>query len=136
MISTHPINHSNDIHIISAVEGSLVSSHFVVYQLTTVGSSDFSKRTLVPVAISAVPYRKALITTIFFRQILALADTLPVSFSTLMTTVASYFSLNTDATEREVEAAVAIICSIYFVFFIYRALAFFTIPGNQLRSRT
>ena len=40
---------------------------FGVYQLTTVGASDATIRTLVPVSISAPPYRKALITKLLFR---------------------------------------------------------------------
>ena len=42
---------------------------FGVYQLTPVGASDATIRTLVPVPISALPYRKALIDQFFFRQI-------------------------------------------------------------------
>ena len=42
---------------------------FGIYQLTPVGASDATIRTLVPVPISALPYRKALIDQFFFRQI-------------------------------------------------------------------
>ena len=39
---------------------------FGVYQLKPVGASDMNIRILVPVHISALPYRKALIANIFF----------------------------------------------------------------------
>ena len=42
---------------------------FGVYQLTPVGESDATIRTLVPIPVSALPYRKALIAKFFFRQI-------------------------------------------------------------------
>ena len=44
-----------NIHSISADDGGPASSHFGVYQQTTVGSSDDSIWTLVQVAISAAP---------------------------------------------------------------------------------
>ena len=40
MTSTPPITHSKDIHTISEVDGGQASSHFGVYQQTTVGSGD------------------------------------------------------------------------------------------------
>ena len=42
---------------------------FGIYQLTPVGASDATIRTFVPVPISALPYRKALIANFFFCQI-------------------------------------------------------------------
>ena len=54
---------------------------FGVYQLTTVGSSEATIRTLVPVSISALPYRKALIAKLFFRQILGHAGSPSISCS-------------------------------------------------------
>ena len=88
MTFTHPITQSHDIHAITTVNGGLASSYFGVYQQTTVGSGAVSIRTLVPAAISAAPYRKALIAKLFFRQILVLTDTPSASFSDLMTVVA------------------------------------------------
>ena len=41
------------------------TSHFGVYQKTSVGTGDVTIRTLIPVAISAEPYRKALIAKLF-----------------------------------------------------------------------
>ena len=81
----------------SAVDGVPQSSHFGVYQQTAVGTGDVSIRTLVPAAISAAPYRNALIAKLLFRQILALTHLPSTSFNDLMTTVAFYFSLNTGA---------------------------------------
>ena len=45
---------------------------FGVYQLTTVGASTATIRTLVPVSISAPPYRKALIAKLFLNKSLAM----------------------------------------------------------------
>ena len=78
---------------------------FSVYQLTPVGLSDATIGTLVPVNISALPYRKALIAKLFFRQILGYADSPSISVSDLISIVASYFDMSTAMAEREVESA-------------------------------
>ena len=52
-----------------------------------------------------LPYHKALITKLFFRQILGYADSPSISVSDLISTVASYFDMNTAMAEREVESA-------------------------------
>ena len=57
----------SNIHTPSTVDGVQESSHLGVYQQTDVGAGDVSIRTLTPAAISAAPYRKALIAKIFFR---------------------------------------------------------------------
>ena len=119
-------------HTPSAVDGVPESSHFGVYQQMDVDTGDVSIRTLVPAIISAVPYRKALIAKLYFRQILALT----ASFNDLMTTVVLYFPLNTGAAEIDAESAVDIIRSNVFMFLIYRALASLITPGNQLWLRT
>ena len=67
MTSTPPITHSKNIHAISAVDGGPASSYFGVYQQTTFASGDVSIRTLAPAAINTDPYRKVLITKLFFR---------------------------------------------------------------------
>ena len=99
---------------LTASTGGPSSSHFGIYQQTSVGSGDVTTRTLVPVAISAEPYRKALIAKLLFRQILSLADAPSVSFSDLMTTVAFYFSINTGSSEREADASISFIRSSFF----------------------
>ena len=48
-------------------------SFFGAYQDTAVGSSELSIRTIVPPSISSEPYRKAMITILFFRRILSLS---------------------------------------------------------------
>ena len=73
---------------------------FSVYQQTLFGLREISIRTLVSDTISAEPYRKALVTKLFFCQILPLSDNLCVFFSDLMTTTVSYFGINTGSTER------------------------------------
>ena len=78
---------------------------YEVYQLTAVGASDVTIRTLVPVSISALPYRIALIAKFFFRQILGHAESPSISFSDLVTTVATYFDMSTAMAERDVETA-------------------------------
>ena len=114
---THPINifalnsttsnnrRNNNFPLPTSIGGS-DSSHFGVYQQTSVGSGDVTIRTLAIAPISAEPYRKVLIAKIFFRQIISLTDTPYLSFSDIMTTIASYFSLNTGSAEREAETTV------------------------------
>ena len=111
MNSTAPNTITNNaLSLSNRINGS-TSSHFGVYQQTLVGTSDVSIRTLVSAAISATPHRKALIAKLFFLQILALNNALSVSFRNLMTTVASYFSLNTSTAEREAKTTVKTIRS-------------------------
>ena len=68
---------------------------FYFYQLTLVGASDATIHTLVPVLISALPYRKALIVKLFFRQILGFLDYPSISVNDLVSTVVSYFDMST-----------------------------------------
>ena len=111
MSSTITSDGSNNYSSLTASTGGPRTSHFGIYQQTSVDTGDITIRTLVPVAISAEPYRKALISKLFFRQILPLADATYVSFSDLMTTIALYFSINTGSSERESEATVTSIRS-------------------------
>ena len=80
---------NNNIFLLNRITG-LTSSHAGAYQKTLVGFGNFLIRTLIPTTISATPYCKALIVKLFFYQIIVLADTSSLSFSDLMTTVASY----------------------------------------------
>ena len=132
MTSPTPTILLNNIRSPSAVDGVPQSSHFGVYQQTTVGTGDVSIRTLVPAAISAAPYRKALIAKLFFRQILALTDSPSTSFNDLMTTVALYFSLNTGAAEREAESAVAFIRSNFFLIPNLQGVGFLDSSGKPI----
>ena len=90
MNSSAPNTLTNNALSLSNGNNGPTSFYFCVYQQILVGSGDVSVRTLVPAAISAAPYRKALIAKIFFRQILALTDTSSVSFSDLMSTVTAF----------------------------------------------
>ena len=98
----------------TATVSSSESNGFGVYQLTPVGASDATIRTLVPVSISALPYRKALIAKLFFRQILGYTDSPSISVSDLISTVASYFDMSTAMAEREVESVSVFIRSSIF----------------------
>ena len=111
------------------------TSHFGVYQQTSVGTSDVTMRTLVPSAIGAEPYRKELIAKLFFRQILPLTDATYVSFSNLITTVSLYFSINTGSSERESAAAVVSIRSNFFLLLTCRKLGSRIPSLNPLMSR-
>ena len=104
---------NNDFSLSNGTNGP-TSSHFGVYQQTLVRSNDVSIQKLVPASISTVPYCKALIAKFFFHQIIDFPNTPSVSFRNLMTTVASYLSLNTGVTERKVEKAVFTILSNFF----------------------
>ena len=104
MSTPHSTLQQNNISTIGGF-GRSVASTFGVYQQTAVGLSDLSIRTLVPDPISAEPYRKALITKLFFRQILSLADSPSVELNDLFSTVASYFSFSTGSAERDADIA-------------------------------
>ena len=114
MSSTNADDRFHNYFSLTASTGGPSSSHFGIYQQTSAGSGDVTIRTLVLVAISAEPYRKALIIKLLFRQILSLADAPSVFFSDLMTTVAIYFSINTESTEREADASISFIRSSFF----------------------
>ena len=73
---------------------------FGVYQLTAVGASDATIRTLVPVSISNLPQRKAFIAKLFSHQILGHAGSPFISFSNLVTTIDIYFDMSAAMTER------------------------------------
>ena len=112
----------------SATSRVTVSSNFGVHQQNSNGSNDISIRTLVPNTNSLEPYHKALISKLFFRQIKTYFETPFISFSDLMSTVASYFGLNTGSAEREAEFT-AISISVFFpLFLICRASDFLTFP--------
>ena len=73
--------------------------------MTKTGASNATICTLVPVCISAPPYRKSLIAKLFFRQIHGHAESPSISYSDLVTTVATYFDMSTAMAEREAETA-------------------------------
>ena len=83
-------------------------------------------------AISAAPYRKALIAKIFFRQIFALTDTTFASFSYLITTVASYFTLTIGSADRETETTVANIRSNFFLISKLQVVEFANASGKPI----
>ena len=76
--------------------------------------SNLSIRTLVLDTISSEPYRKALIANLYFHQILSLADSPSVGLNDLLSTVASYFSINTRFAEREADTAARSISRSFF----------------------
>ena len=133
MNSTTSNNRPNNKFPLPASIGGSDSSPFDVYQQASVGSGNVTIRTLVPAPISAEPYRKTLIAKLFFCQIISLIDTPSVSFSDLMSTVASYFSLNTGSAEREAEAAVICLRSAFFASLICRGFGWLVSPENPFR---
>ena len=133
MSSTNTDDRSkNYLSLIASTSGPR-SSHFGIYQQTSVGSKEVTIRTLVPAVIFAEPYRKALIAKMFFRQILFLADAPSVSFSDLMTTVALYSSINTGSSEREAEAAVTSIRSVFFRVTKLQEVGFADTSGKSIK---
>ena len=133
MSSTNTDDRSNNYLSLTASTSGPRSSHFGIYQQTSVGSKEVTIRTLVPAVIFAEPYRKALIAKMFFRQILFLADAPSVSFSDLMTTVALYSSINTGSSEREAEAAVTSIRSVFFRVTKLQEVGFADTSGKSIK---
>ena len=100
MVPTTILDQSTTIHTVintASLSNQSVStrsndSHgFGVYQLTTIGASEATIRTLVPVPISAPLYCKALIAKIF-HQIFGHAVSLSILISDLVSTVATFVS--------------------------------------------
>ena len=75
-------------------------STFGKFQDTAVGS-DLTIRTIVPPDISADPYRKTMISILFFRRVLSLSSSPSVTISDLTATVAASFAMPTSSMERE-----------------------------------
>ena len=98
------LSQNNMSTIIGGSDGS-VASNFCVYQQTTVGLSELSIHPFISDPISAEHYHKALIAKLFFRQILSLADYSSVELNDLLSTVASYSTINTGSAERKADTA-------------------------------
>ena len=128
--STNTDDRSNNYLSLTASTSGPRSSHFGIYPQTSVGSKEVTIRTLVPAVIFAEPYRKALIAKMFFRQILFLTDAPSVSFSDLMTTVALYY---TGSSEREAEAAVTSIRSVFFRVTKLQEVGFVDTSGKSIK---
>ena len=135
MTSTNTIHPNNNITNLGGGSGGSGSANFGVYQQTSVGLSELSIRTLVPDAISAEPYRKALIAKLFFHQILSLTDSPSVTFNDLLATVAAYFDINTGSAEREAEAAAQSLSRSFTTSPISSGLHFLMHPVTLLRFR-
>ena len=105
-----------------------------MYQQPSIVCSDISICTLVPDAISVEPYRKALIVKLLSRLIMTLADIPSISFSNLISTLASYFGLNTGSAEREAKKTAIGIRNAFFLDLICSTSVFLTFPVNPLRS--
>ena len=140
LLSTHPkINSTSNTNVSpsSATPRTRMSSNFGVYRQTFISSSDISIRTLDIDAISTDPYRKALITKLFVRQIMTLSntlsDTLSISFRDLISTAVLYFGLNTRSIEREAEATTI---SIYNDFPLVSNLQDVGFSGNSSKHLT
>lgn len=108
--STTSNDRSNNYFPLLVSIGGSDSSYFGIYQQISVDSDYVTIRALVPATISTEPYRKALITNLFFCLNNSFTDTPSVSFSDLITAVALYFSLNTGSAEREAKVVVTYIC--------------------------
>ena len=95
--------------------------------------NELSIRTLVPDPTSAEPYRKALIIRLLFRQILTLADSPSVELNDLLSTVASYFTINTGSAEREADTAAQSIFQSFFRVYNLTGVAFSDASGKSIK---
>ena len=133
MTSTNNTLHNNNITNLGGGSSGSSFANFGIYQQTPVGLSEFSIRTLVPDAIGAEPYCKALIAKKIFHQILSLTDSLSVFFNDLLATVAAYFDINTGFVEREAEAAAQSISRSFFCVSNLIGVAFSDSSGKPLK---
>ena len=116
---TSPANNNNNNNIMNlggSNNGSSLAT-FGVYMQTPVELNELSIRTLVPVPISAEPYRKALIAKLFFHQILSLMNSTSATFYDLLATVAAYFDIITGSAETKPKQQ---LCLSPFLFYFLR----------------
>ena len=106
-------------------------SLFGKFQDTAVGS-DLTIRTIVPPDISAEPYRKAMISILFFRRILSLSSSPSVTISDLTATVAAYFAIPTGSAEREAERIVESVRHAFFVVGNLQGIGFLDSSGKPI----
>ena len=102
--TTNTINNNNISNLGGGGCGS-VFANFGVYQQTPVELGELLLSTHVPDNINAEPYRNALITKLFFHQILSLTDSPSVFFTDLLAIIAAYFDIATGCVKIEAKAA-------------------------------
>lgn len=105
---------------------------FGVYQQTSIGSSDISTHILVPDAIIVELYRNALIIKLLFQKIITLSDNHSVSFSDIMSALASYFVLNTGSAEKETEPTVTDIRNDFSLVSNLQGISFSDVSGKPI----
>ena len=80
---------------------------FGSYQLLAVGTSDRNIRVPVPLPMSQLPYRKAMVADLFFGTIKGLVLDSAIFSADLIATTAGYFGFNTSSAEDEATVASA-----------------------------
>ena len=93
---------------------------------------DLTIRTIVSPDISAEPYRKAMISILFFRRILSLYSPPSVTISDLTTTMAAYFAMPTGSAEREAERIMESVCHAFFVVGNLQGIRFLDSSGKPI----
>ena len=106
-------------------------SFFRIFQDIAVGSK-LTIRTIVPPNISAEPYRKAMIVILFFRHIIPLSSSPPVTISDLTATVAAYFVIPTGSVEREAKRIVESVRHAFFVVGNLQGIGFLDSSGMSI----
>ena len=94
------LNHNNIVQT-TGTSGNVFGS----YQLLAVGTSDRNIRVPVPLPMSQLPYRKAMVADLFFGTIKGLALDSAFSSADLIATTAGYFGFNTSSAEDEATVA-------------------------------
>jgi len=137
MTSPTSNNKNNNIMNLGGSNSGSSLANFGVYRQTPVGLSELSIRTLVPVPISAEPYRKALIAKLFFHQILSLMNSTSATFYDLLATVAAYFDIITGSAETKPkqQLCLSLFLFLFSAFQLSSVLSFLIHPESLLRFR-
>ena len=121
------LKHNNAVQTISAS-----GNTFGSYQLLAVGTSDRNIRVPVPIPMSQLPYRKAILADLLFGMIKGLALDSAFSSADLIATTVGYFGLNNSSVEDEATvASTKVRASIYNVEHL-TGLGFRNRKGNTL----
>ena len=109
-----------------------VPSQLDMYQQILIESRKVIIRTLVPPTIRDEPYRKSMVTTLFFHQISVFSYSSSVTISNLMMTILFHFYMSTGYTTNEKEHATDHACQAVSILKNMQAVSFFVATGKPI----